>query len=431
MDLIYSYRAYSESWIEVSSRPSSSSLSSAAADESFGQRPGLAQGIHARRRRRLPRSTTTGGDRRLLVRSRSATGSSQEEYEESESESDRIMTSSNEGLQPHFVVDEEGNEGSPQDNASSASPGENYVSSDDENATALGVVDPSPVFTPQPNAFSHPPSTRITQNNASRSSGPSFPSTNLTSDQASRTTTVTSATRPSRPSYSRERNRSRSHLPYNIIAPNHAGQMDHDAALRASLSTLLSCAAAARGLPKRDEGQASGSNANCQGPTTQPGSVPSGRVEQGMLRLIPESALDSADEPRPPLPRRPQAPPSSAPNSDPSSARATPAKRKSKSPTCDRRKKHRSGYALSGEDALGAVSPTLTTWVVSAGVLVLFSAISFSAGYALGKEVGRVEAMGGGGVGGYGCAREVDGGFGRGLVRGRAWRWGNASGVRA
>lgn len=36
------------------------------------------------------------------------------------------------------------------------------------------------------------------------------------------------------------------------------------------------------------------------------------------------------------------------------------------------------------------------TWVVSAGVVVLFSAISFSAGYAIGREVGRVEAAGGG-----------------------------------
>lgn len=426
MDLMYSYRAYSESWIEVSSRPSSSSLSSAAADESFAQRPGLAQDINARRRRRLQRSAATSANQRLLVRPRSATGSSQEEYEESESESDRIMTSSNEDMQPRFVAGEEENGESPTDNTSLASPGETYVSSDDENATALGVVDPSPVFRPQPNAFSHPPSTRMAQNNASRSSGPYLPSTNSTSDQVSRATSMASATRSSRSSYSREHNRSRSHLPYNVIAPNHTGQVDHDAALRASLSTLLSCAAAARGLQKREEGPASSSNANCHGPAPQPGPVVSGRVEQGTLRLIPESALDSTDEPRPPLPRRPPPPP----KSDPSSAPATPAKRKSRSPTRDRRKKHRSGYVLGGEDALGTVSPTLTTWVVSAGVLVLFSAISFSAGYALGREVGRVDAMGGGSVG-YGCAREVDGGLGRELVRSRAWRWGNASGVRA
>jgi hypothetical protein len=38
------------------------------------------------------------------------------------------------------------------------------------------------------------------------------------------------------------------------------------------------------------------------------------------------------------------------------------------------------------------VSPTLLTWVVSAGVVVLVSAISFSAGYVVGKEAGKAEA---------------------------------------
>ena len=37
------------------------------------------------------------------------------------------------------------------------------------------------------------------------------------------------------------------------------------------------------------------------------------------------------------------------------------------------------------------IAPTLFTWVISAGVVVLVSAISFSAGYAMGKEVGRAE----------------------------------------
>lgn len=40
------------------------------------------------------------------------------------------------------------------------------------------------------------------------------------------------------------------------------------------------------------------------------------------------------------------------------------------------------------------VSPTLFTWVVSAGVVVLVSAISFSAGYVTGKEAGHAEALG-------------------------------------
>lgn len=72
------------------------------------------------------------------------------------------------------------------------------------------------------------------------------------------------------------------------------------------------------------------------------------------------------------------------------------------------RKKRRA----SGEGGEMTVSPTLMTWVVSAGVVVLFSAISFSAGYAIGKEVGRMEIGGaGGGAEGVICGREV----GRGL----------------
>ena len=66
------------------------------------------------------------------------------------------------------------------------------------------------------------------------------------------------------------------------------------------------------------------------------------------------------------------------------------------------------------------VSPTLMTWVVSAGVVVLFSAISFSAGYAMGKEVGRTEVTFSGQNNGAVCGKEV----GRGL---RRLRWGSAS----
>jgi hypothetical protein len=44
-----------------------------------------------------------------------------------------------------------------------------------------------------------------------------------------------------------------------------------------------------------------------------------------------------------------------------------------------------------GEDAL--VSPTLMTWVVSAGVVVLVSVVGFGVGYVTGREVGRQEAL--------------------------------------
>jgi hypothetical protein len=60
------------------------------------------------------------------------------------------------------------------------------------------------------------------------------------------------------------------------------------------------------------------------------------------------------------------------------------------------------------------------TWVVSAGVVVLFSAISFSAGYAIGREVGRVETGTMNAKDGIVCGKEV----GRGL---RKLRWGGSS----
>lgn len=37
------------------------------------------------------------------------------------------------------------------------------------------------------------------------------------------------------------------------------------------------------------------------------------------------------------------------------------------------------------------VSPTVASWIISAGFVLVFSAISFSAGYAWGREVGRIE----------------------------------------
>jgi len=70
------------------------------------------------------------------------------------------------------------------------------------------------------------------------------------------------------------------------------------------------------------------------------------------------------------------------------------------------------------------ITPTLMTWVISAGVVVLFSAISFSAGYAFGKEVGRSEAGVIGTGEGVSCGKEaMKGGF-------RKLRWGAASSAR-
>lgn len=149
MEIIYSFDHYTESWIEVSSRPSSSSLSSAATDDIITTGLRVQYHPHARRRRRTSRN-----EARIhspLIRAASATGSSQEEYEESESESDRVMNSSNEGFERHFLQ-----EISPPE--PNSSPSDKISDEDDDGiSTALGVTDEVHPFTPQPNAFSHPP----------------------------------------------------------------------------------------------------------------------------------------------------------------------------------------------------------------------------------------------------------------------------------
>ncbi|MCJ1288521.1 hypothetical protein MMC34_000049 [Xylographa carneopallida] len=385
MEILYSFDYYTESWIEVSSQPSSSSLSSATADDGVSQGIRGQHGASVRRRRRLHRSINTNLLDNLPARPRSATGSSQEEYEESESESDRIMSSSNEDLHPRFAQDE-----SPPPAASSASENAPLDEDDDGNSTALGINTVEPVFTPQPNAFSHPPVSQSSRQ--APEPGSYFPS------QAA--STRSTAQRHSYPSQ-----RTRSHTPYNMISPSY--QADHDAALRASLSTLLSCAAAARGLAKREP------SSRAQ-PTVAASS--SNRIEPSSLRLVPESALlATSPDPTPlPLPRRSSVTSSSAPS--------LPGKGKRKSPSRDRRDTKKKRRGASAEELL--ISPTLMTWVVSAGVVVLFSAISFSAGFAYGKEVGRLEMAG---TGGAGCAREATRGYSGSL---RRLRWGNASVVR-
>ena len=424
MDLLNSLTAHTESWIDVSSQPSSSSLSSAATDEVVTTGLRVAQAPSGRRRRRLHQPTETSDQKRAANDTAGNSESSQEEYDDSESESDRALTSSNEDINPQFSKEDDSNQGPSTISSSIHSDGISFDSAEDDdddgNATAIGVVDPTP-FTPQPHAFSHPPSARLTQtSNTSQDSY--FPSLPLSTGTSSRQTQTNRTSIASPSSAPRPHARTHSHTPYNVISPNHTLAVDHDAALRASLSTLLSCAAAARGLPKREGTQGPVSTQNR--PALVQRSRQASRVEPGTLRMIPESALTKVEESAPVLPRRPS---TSSPGS-PRSPEPGPPKRKAKSPGRDRRKKHRSGTYTSNDDIVN-ISPTLTTWVVGAGVLVLFSAISFSAGYALGKEVGRVDALGSGA--GFGCANEAEGSLGRGIVRSRAWRWGNTGGVRA
>ncbi|DAA77748.1 TPA_exp: Uncharacterized protein A8136_6294 [Trichophyton benhamiae CBS 112371] len=424
---MYSFRYYIDSWIELSSQPSSSSLSSAATTDDI-----ITTGLRVQqlRRRRATHHHHHNHNHRAGYhvppqdleigyshRSSSTTGSSQDENEETESESDRL---SNDDfptrLQPDMNMLPE---------ISSQSDGTLSTDDDeddeDDTSTALG-------FNPQPNAFSHPPASIRTGQ-----SGNSLDSARLSQNRRN--------SRSSLPGMGSRRS-SVQHSPFNMISPSH--QADHDAALRASLSTLLSCAAAARGLPKNDSQ-----------PSVAERSPP--RAEPSTFRLLPgandteEPFARQMHAPPPPASAPSRFQPSTSPSPSPKRSRSpisTTAQGKARrraSPSKDRASTKKAGRAmlssssssLSSETATSnssyrSISPTVMTWVISAGVVVLFSAISFSAGYVLGREVGRVEsgqALYGNGLSnvsepatssfatlksGSGCGREaVRGGLGR------------------
>ena len=409
MTALYSLDRYAESWIEVSSQPSTSSLSSANPDDANPAALGVQFDQHGRRRRRLLR-TDPDGPQVIAARRRSvASRSSQEEYEESESESDRIMTSSNENVDGPIS-----NEPSPQSGPSSDSNKAIEEDDDDENSTALGVANEVPAFTPPPNAFSHP-------------HGHTYIAQGHTRSHETRTSYFparrpANPRRPSAQSYPSRGSRN-THSPYDIISSSH--QPDHDAALRASLSTLLSCAAAARGLPKQNTYPSGGTVGFASGPSNQ--------IEPSALRLLPESALPPSSTPPvtespigqqspsegPPLPPRPRS------SSEKSKRKASPSSKdrnsggnsKKRARASSPRPRHNDTTIPNSE----LVQPSLMTWVVSAGVVLIFSAISFSAGYAIGREVGRIESGGVLREEGVVCGREV----GKGL---RRLRWGSGSG---
>ena len=308
------------------------------------------------------------------------------------------MTSSNEALETNnshsmnpLVPDLLALEGIPSNNTEDV---EDDDDDDDGNHTALGVLTNEPAFTPQPNAFSHPPQPHNARHTRSLEPRTSYFSQARSSPQR----------RPAAHSYP---SRSRAnHSPYNMVAPSHTA--DHDAALRASLSTLLSCAAAARGLPKRG-------NSSAQ----QVSSRPSNNVEPGTFRLVPESDLIGQTSP-PALPPRPslrrRGSTTSLSSNDKGKRKASSSKERQRESRNKKRRATSPGRDLHSPQ----VTPTLMTWMVSAGVVVLFSAISFSAGYAIGKEVGRLETGAVNGKDGIVCGKEVS----RGL---RKLRWGASS----
>lgn len=320
-----------DSWIDLSSQPSSSSLASQNNQDEIIttglqiRRDGLRRSRHLRLRNANPRQPSQ-------PRSTSVAGSSQDEYEESESESDRVMSSSNEDISNNSNTGEE-----------------------DDSHTALGIpVVERNVFTPQPNAFSHPPQSRSVPASEPTSYFPPQPLPASHRIPSNRVPTI------QRPTLSR---------PNSHITP------DHDAALRASLTTLLSCANAVR----KDR---------------EPIPVVPRSTQPTTLRLVPESQLNARS-------------PSRSPKLGP--------KRRSRESSKERQaKKLRAVTKPATTDEL-LLSPTMMTWFISAGVVLVFSAISFSAGYAWGKEVGRAEAQMG--LDGATCGREAIRGSRTGLSK--------------
>ncbi|KAI0136564.1 hypothetical protein BJ170DRAFT_602241 [Xylariales sp. AK1849] len=391
-----------ESWVEVSSHPSSSSVSSIG-DEIVTTGLRVGSSAYARRRRLHPQSynhlLAQQQQHQLSAHTSSQSGqagtSSQEEYEESETDSDHVLTSSTENISsiPSPAPTPLRNVHPAQDDTS------DEEEDDDENATALGARRPTESFRPQPNVFSHPPSHLQHRHSISSSIPHHHP----------------------RPSFSQRSNTRVDRRTPNLIPPNY--QADNDAALRASLTTLLSCAAAARGLHKDGE---KGSGEHNAPTTSQPIN----------LRLVAESELMDA-APRPtaqgrvlradPTPSPPVQSRDVAGGSEKVKRAATPTP-PSKSPRATKKKKTASS---SGADE-ALISPTLLTWVVSAGVVVLVSVVGFGAGYVIGREVGRQEGLSSLGAAngsvmtdGRSCGREVIRSSGGTL---RRFRWGGGMG---
>ncbi|VUC36045.1 unnamed protein product [Clonostachys rosea] len=328
-----------ESWVELSSQPSSSSLSSIG-DEIVTT--GLRVGAPYLRRRRLLASARSLPQQPTAIHSNDT--SSQEEYEETESEDDPLMISSGERARssPEVI-------GSPRDDSSDSE-------SDGDDATALGRAPDRPAFRPQPNAFSHPHPQR---SNSTSTAIPPHTHNEFT-----------------RPSFSQRSQTRASSQRLNFMSPS---REDNDAALRASLTTLLSCAAAARGASKaKEELETPRTAGTGVGPSNQPMD----------LRFVPESELDRAQtaDVKPGV-APPQKPVAGARSS--SRTGGTKAKRSTSAgqgPRMSRKKR-----VMAGEDAV--ISPTLMTWVVSAGVIVIVSVVGFGVGYVTGREVGRQEAL--------------------------------------
>ncbi|KAH8675677.1 hypothetical protein BX600DRAFT_507897 [Xylariales sp. PMI_506] len=391
-----------ESWVEISSHPSSSSVSSVG-DEIVTTGLRVGSTAYMRRRRLHPQSYN-----HLLAQQQQAAAnrynqaaaagaSSQEEYEESETDSDHLLTSSTENVYSPSPTPLRNVQ--PVEDDSS----DEEEDDDDENATALGSRRPSEPFRPQPNVFSHPPS--HLQHRHSTSSA--YPAPHRRPSFGQRSSTRIDRRAPS------------------FVTPNY--QEDNDAALRASLTTLLSCAAAARGRSKDLEKELNERAGTSSGQPMNLRLVPESELMDTAPRPVAQGRVLRADPPTPP----PTSSRSTAAGGVEKVKRAATPTPPSKTPRAAKKKK----TATAGVDD-AFMNPTLLTWVVSAGVVVLVSVVGFGAGYVIGREVGRQETMGSLGVSNASSVVSEGGNCGREVIRSssgtlRRFRWGSGGSIVA
>lgn len=350
-----------------------------------------------------------------------ASTSSQEEYDETESEEDRMITSSTENVDTRPL--------GLQRSQTAIGPGASSLSDseDDDDGTALGTS-PTHSFRPRPNAFSHPPPVR------SHSATSAIPSHHPIYTPASRLHTR------ARPDYR---------------SPSY--QADRDEALRASLTTLLSCAAAAKSLPGKRGGGGGGTNIvgpSAGEPVLGAGVSPASQPME--LRLVPESELTVNASPPPVDPCAPKSSrtrQATARTSSNSSAQSGPlsvssrgergkriaATGQSKPQRAAKKKKTAAAAAAAAavdDSSVTWISPATLTWVLGTGVVLLISVVGFGAGFVVGREIGRQEVFGSpsGSSGAAVSAASNSTSCGSEVIRStstgtlKRWRWGTGMG---
>ncbi|KAK6348437.1 hypothetical protein TWF718_006231 [Orbilia javanica] len=173
-------------------------------------------------------------------------------------------------------------------------------------------------------------------------------------------------------------------------------QPDHDAALRASLSTLLSCAAGVGSASKPRPNERMGSIQEHVRPATIPTlSLVTDSEREAMMSRPPPPPQYRRTVHNPPPPQTPpqQKRPASPPRKSRDDTQTTKHKSKTKTRRSAKAAPAPSVTMASAMASISASNMTYLTLAVSAGAVIIVSAISFSAGYALGKEVGRSEML--------------------------------------